>query len=115
MRTPQLEALAAAAVAAMRAGYGEAAPVRGAGPDWTPHIAVAYGCADAETYTGPLPVELDSLGRQQVRKLLVVDHDSRPATRNYLRQWHDFQIPVDQTRFARINGGKPPPGPGPFD
>jgi hypothetical protein len=44
-----LRQLAEHAAEAMLDVFGPVAPVHGPGPDWTPHVAVAYGRADVDT------------------------------------------------------------------
>ncbi|WP_280232277.1 2'-5' RNA ligase family protein [Nocardia cyriacigeorgica] len=112
-RTPELTQLAATAVAELLGVYGLSATVHGAEDDWTPHITLAHGVADVDTPTGPVPLPADlRIPPQDVRKVVVIDHDTWPdPTAGLGPLWDDLEIPVDHTRFRQRNAGRGPTPP----
>jgi hypothetical protein len=96
-RSAELDELAHAAGAALRAAYGPAAPVWQPPADWTPHIAVSYSTQDWPTEHGPLP----STGNvtQELEHVLQVDQDTFPAG--------DIPAPLWATQTLRVIAAVP--------
>lgn len=108
-RTPELEHLAEVVGSTMRDLLGRTAPVKGPGPDWKPHIAVARGIADVETSSGPLDLPPDFLpSTQPVRTLRVLDHDNWPDPERpayHYGVWDELTVPVDMVRYQALRNG----------